>query len=209
MKRLLSLFIVSLVAVTVFAQDDDGITSIKVSYKGNAPTITDFVDAILSEDGLGEALGLFDSYWQMYKKNRKMPPAVRLKIDKPNGFVSFSHNYAEDNSTLSVETCYWNCKDGRHKIVGQVIASYQNGRPVMGQYDGLMFYTYDSVTHRLKWTPSVDLCGEEFGEMGLIDGTVINLPSVGKNISIWRPEAGGTKHYLLKWTGSGFLFVAD
>lgn len=209
MKRLFLLLFISLVVVPMVAQDDDGIQIYKVSFKGSTPTITDFVDAILNGEELGEALGMFDSYWQLNKRKKQLPPAVKLKIDKAKGFVSFSHRYAEDNSCLSIETCYWNCKDGRHKIVGQAIATYQNGRPVMGQYDGLTFYTYDSVTRTMKWTPTIELCGEEFNEIEFVDGMVINLPDVGKDISIWMPVAGGAKHYLLKWTGSNFRFIAE
>ena len=210
MRKLLLLLAFPLFAMSALAQyDDDGIESYRVNFKGTAPTISDFVTAILSGEELGEALGVFESYWKIYNHSKKLPPAVKINVDKPHGFVSFSHHYAEDNSTLAIETCYWNCKDGRHKIVAQVISTYQNGRPIVGQYDGLMFYTYDSMTKKLKWTPTVDVCGEAFNERGYVDGTVINLPSTGKDISVWFPEAGGTKHYLLKWTGNGFRFIAD
>ena len=205
MKRILLLLMLPAFFLTAQAQDD-GDMAYRVSFTGAAPTICDFVDALLShaED---EALGTFDGYWQLYKKGNGLPPAVKIKVDKPNGFVSYSHLYAEDNSKQTIETCYWNCKDGRHKIVGQVIATYQNGRPVMGQYDGITFYTYDSKTRILEWTPTGDVCGDEFNEIGLTDGTVINLPDKGKDISLWLNTSNGMKHYTLKWNGGGFDFI--
>lgn len=210
MKRLFLLLFLPALVLAAQAQDD-GELSYRVKFNGAAPAITDFIDALLSqnEDEMGEAIGIFHTYWNVYKRSKELPPAVKIKVDKPHGFVSFSHHYAEDNSSLSIETCYWNSKDGRHKIVAQTIATYQNGRPVMGQYDGITFYTYDSRTRLLKWTPIADVCGEEFNELGLVDGTVISLPVEGKDISIWRPTGNGTKHYWLKWNGNGFLFVAD
>lgn len=207
MKKLLLLLAFPLFALSVSAQNDDGIESLRVNFKGSAPTICDFVDAILGGEELGEALGLLDSYWNLYKKASEMPPAVTLRVDKPNGYVFFNHYYAEDQSNLSIETCYWNCKDGRHKIVAQSIASSRNGVPMVGQYDGIMFYTYDSKTRLMKWTPTVEVCGEEFNDRGFTDGTVIKLPHKGKDISVSFPEDGVTKHYLLKWTGNGFTFV--
>ena len=100
MKRILLLLMLPAFFLTAQAQDD-GDMAYRVSFTGAAPTICDFVDALLShaED---EALGVFEGYWQLYKKGNGLPPAVKIKVDKPNGFVSYSHLYAEDNSKQTI-----------------------------------------------------------------------------------------------------------
>lgn len=207
MKRFLSFLLVSLVAVSVMAQYDDGIESYRVVYKGKAPTISDFVSTILGMEDCGEVLGSFSDYWKRYQKGMKMPRNIILDVESKNGYIFYDQSYPDDDAHVSVTTCYWNCSDGRHKLVGQVITTFQNGRSVAGQYDGLTFYTYDSVTKRLKWTPIVDVCGDEFNEIGLTDGTVISLPAEGKDISLWLNTSNGMKHYTLKWNGGGFDFI--
>ena len=59
----------------------------------------------------------------------------------------------------------------------------------------------------MEWTPTGDVCGDEFNEIGLTDGTVINLPDKGKDISLWLNTSNGMKHYTLKWNGGGFDFI--
>jgi hypothetical protein len=61
----------------------------------------------------------------------------------------------------------------------------------------------------MKWTPTPDLCGEEFMEYGLTDGSVIRLPQVGKDITLKLKTAKGMRNFKLKWTGSRFLFVKN
>lgn len=205
MKSVFVSFLLSLFAVNTIAQE-----SMRVHFSGKSPDITNFIDALLSNgEEMGEAKSLFKSYWTIYKKKQELPPAVKIKIDKPNGYVSFNHYYAEDRSNLFIETCYWNCADGRHKVIAQVIATSRDGRPLMGQYDGLTFYTYDSKTRQMKWTPTPDLCSEEFLEYGLTDGSVIRLPQAGKDITLKLKTANGMRNFKLKWTGSRFLFVKN
>ena len=203
MKRLLLLFVMPALVISAAAQD----IVYRVNFKGKAPTIGDFVETLVTMEDCGEALNVYNVSWQLYKKGKKLPEGVMIDVDTKNGYALYNINYPEGNDHLTIETCFWNCDDGRHKIIAQAIASYHDGRAMMGQYDGLTFYTYDSVKKQMKWTPTIDLCGEEFVNYPIVDGTIISLPQVGKDISVWLKTADGLKNFKLKWTGSRFLFT--
>lgn len=202
MKRLFLFFVMSALMLSAAAQD----IAYRVNFKGKAPTISDFVETLVTMEE-GEVMNVYNHSWQLYKKGQKLPEGVMIDVDAKNGYALFNINYPDDNDHLTVETCFWNCDDGRHKIIAQAIASYHDGRAMMGQYDGLTFYTYDSVKRQMKWTPTIDLCGEEFIDYPLSDGTIISLPQVGKDISLWLNTSEGLKNFKLKWAGNRFLFT--
>lgn len=204
MKRLLFLLILPFMAVSVMAQSYD--EGLPVRFSGSSPGITDFLNAILSQEDCGELLGAYAQHWKQYRKGQKLSPGVKITVDQKNGYVCYEQTYPEDDSRVTVETCYWNCKDGRHKLIAQSIMTYQHGRRLCAQYDGITFYRYDAARRRMKWESAYDLCGEAFTDVANKDGTIISLPRIGKDVQLSERTATGKRHYVLEWTGNGFKF---
>lgn len=48
-----------------------------------------------------------------------------------------------------IEMCYWNESDGKHKLFADNRWSFEKGKPILGQYDGLSFYRYDHATKKM------------------------------------------------------------
>ena len=123
-----------------------------VHYKGKAPSIVDFVTALQDEEEHPEFFGDFYDAWQRYLRGRSQQRNERLDVDRRNGFVDYDCHYQGDDFDVHgcMEYCYWNCKDGKHKIVAQSVYFMENGRASEGQYDGVQFFLYDNATHVLK-----------------------------------------------------------
>ena len=69
------------------------------------------------------------------------------RIDQKNGFLVYEHKYVEHLG--KIEMCYWNEADGKHKLFACNRWSFENGKPMMGQYDVLCFYRYDNATKKM------------------------------------------------------------
>ena len=187
------------------AQDED--YSILVNFKGERPTITDFVNAILGQDELGEALGGLSDKWKLYQQGKKTPGEWTVKPQ--NGYVG--HHLAVktdgENSDTMYEFCYWNCADNRHKLVALNIKLTWDNRPTDTENTGLSFYIYDSKTRRMNWASWNDL-----GMVIDIPGRGVAqyaLPITGKDIiaTVYPSEEYKGKSAILidcKWDGMHF-----
>lgn len=176
-----------------------------VTYTGNAPKITDFLVAFLNQDETSEVLGSLYNAWQHYLLGEPQEPCIQFMIDEKNGYLRYTYNseWCSDyddydfNELFYYEMCYWNCSDGKHKIIADNIVSLTDGMYYSGQYSGTMFYIYDNATHKLysaddellgsSVQPIIDETDCETGEpMTKYDETiaVYHLPQQGKDITV-------------------------
>ena len=96
--------------------------------------------------------------------------------------------------------CYWNEADGKHKLFACNRWSFENGKPMMGQYDYLGFYRYDNATKKMSWCESPGFDVEYFNKS-------YALPRTGKDITVTTWEDNGKKtQKTLKWNGHGFCY---
>jgi len=93
--------------------------------------------------------------------------------------------------------CYWNCSDGKHKIIAENDVSMMDGKYYLGQYSGPLFYIYDNATRKI-YSADDELLGvyidaedfkssfEKGDEMTNYDETVVvyHLPQQGKDITV-------------------------
>ena len=78
--------------------------------------------------------------------------------------------------------------------------SFENGKAVLGQYDGLSFYRYDNATKKMSRcnTPGFDV---EYLNKSYA------LPRTGKDITVTTWDKNGKKtQKTLKWNGHGFSY---
>ena len=61
----------------------------KVTYKGKAPKIGDFLTAILDVDETSEIIGTLNDVWERYQRNEPLPPCHQFMLDEKNGYLRF------------------------------------------------------------------------------------------------------------------------
>ena len=203
MKRL-SLAIVFVCCTLAVAAQEDGF---RVNYQGAKPNIKDFACAYLAslfvdvEECDLEGLGLYADLQESIKCQDKGLPLEEnrtLTIDQKNGFLVYEHKHSEYLSRI--EMCYWNEADGKHKLFACNRWSFENGKPMTGQFDVLNFYRYDNATKKMSWceTPGFDV---EYLDKAYA------LPRTGKDITVTTWDKNGKKtQKTLKWNGHGFSY---
>ena len=222
--------LLSLGGISAFAQqsypDDIYIYELDsvVTYKGKAPKITDFLEALLAQDETSEVLWSLSVCWEHYLQGEPQEPCVQFTVDEKNGYIryAFDSNLCDDYDDIDdyfyFEMCYWNCSDGKHKIIAENCVSMMGGKYYLGQYSGTMFYIYDNDTHKL-YSADDDLLGAEVDpeaykssfkkgeEMTRYDETVVlyHLPQQGKDIIVDIYEGKAQKTGIrLVWDGMRF-----
>lgn len=174
-----------------------------VSYTGKAPKITDFLVAFLNQDETSEVLASLNIAWNHYVLGEPQEPCVQFMVDEKNGYLRYTFNsklcndFDDLDELFYYELCYWNCSDGKHKIIAENIVSLENDMYYSGQYSGTMFHIYDNATHKLYSAddemlgayvePQIDKSNSETGkQMTKYDETiaVYHLPQQGKDITV-------------------------
>ena len=204
MKRIFLSLILASFAFVLSAQE-----SIKVNFKGAQPNISDFVTAYLAnyeydEDGddvLDESLMAMKEVWFTHLAGQSLSKNETLIVDAKNGYVSLEIR-DEDGSKLCYQMCYWNESDKRHKLFAYNVSNFRNGKYSPGQFDGLVFYRYDSTTKKMK---DCDAPGFDV-QYGTDDGAEVNyeLPRYGKDIIMNAWYKNKTQKSTLKWDGRKF-----
>ena len=205
----------------------EGDDCVIVNFSGAQPTILDFAHALLSFEDMGEGYGNFREAIEAYDKGKK-PENGELTIDKQNGYINYTAKWSEDDPSLTHvtinEMCYWNCKDGRHKIIASNIMVKQDNRYVDTEVTGVSYLCYDSETKTMEWNSAdqlgalvlpEDLCwpaqdpeNSQLGEDYFRYMPKHTLPRVGKNIKVdvADPSIPASKRRTceLVWNGNGF-----
>ena len=203
MKRLSLAIVFACCTLAVVAQED----GFRVNYQGAKPNIKDFACAYLAslfvdvEECDLEGLGLYADLQESIKRQDKGLPLednTTLTIDLKNGFLVYERK--QDEYLMRIEMCYWNEADGKHKLFADSRWSFENGKPILGQYDELCFCRYDNATKMMSRcnTPGFDV--EYFDKS-------YALPRTGKDITVTTWDKNGKKtQKTLKWNGHGFSY---
>ncbi len=183
----------------VFSYTD---TYLSVSYSGDRPFITDFLAAICTQEELGECMGKMSYDWNIRQRGGKLDEGSSIVVDEKNGYIRHESRY--ENQLSYKEFCFWNCSDGKHKIVAANSGLLVDGKPMETECTGLSFYSYDGETNYLSFCTE-DL-GVDFGEE-IQPGTAVTycLPRTGKTIEATIHYPDGAVTVLLKWNGERFV----
>ncbi len=194
MKKYIFSLVLLLSAMTTRAQDE-----IVVNYLGPRPGIVDFVNAILSQEDLGESLGFVADNWERLRSGWTLGEGVTFMTDAPNGYARFDYN-DEDGGHGYTEFCYWNCSDGLHKLVGVNTGYTLHGKPIETECTGLEFYTYENRSRTMTSTSVYDLgC-----RVQVTPPVSYELPRKGKDIKATIHDERQKVHIVMKWNGSKF-----
>lgn len=179
--------------------------TVEVTFKGQSPTIVDFLTSYLSisED---ELRGSIVHEWEKYLKNEPLSDGVTFVVDQKNGYIRYAKDYdiaypeEETGEKSCVEFCYWNCADGAHKLFGENVYLTQNGEPIFTEFSGMYIYAYDNATKKLYMINQDNLgLGED------IQGDVtFTLPRQGKDIEVSFYKDSKQIKKRLTWNGKGF-----
>ena len=195
----------------------------RVSYQGKAPKISDFITAFLDVEETDEMMGNVRSAWEHYLRHEPQNPCVQLMVDEKNGYLryTFDARLCEDFEDLDAltlfEMCYWNCADGKHKLIAVNVVSMMDGKYIVGQYSGINYYLYDNATRQIwivsaedlnaEIEPAIDEANYETGElMTMNDETVVvcKLPQQGKDINVDIYHGNRKTSTGLLWDGMRF-----
>ena len=207
MKRIVVIAIMLMGIAPILRAQEEEDWSFPVTYSGQRPVITDFVNAILSQEDIGESLGGMKNDWNIYLAGKPLPEGSSFTVDVKNGYMRYDSYYKEDDGTVYthfIEFCYWNCSDGRHKLVGENTVSFRDGQPFMGQFSGTSFYMYDGKTGRMDFTSAYDL-GFDIDYPEDTQVYVQQLPRVGKTIETRIYTSSGEILVKATWNGSKFV----
>lgn len=204
MKRKSMALVFACFALALMAQD-----GIRVHFKGAQPTICDFVSAFVSsrdnpeeDDCTDEAFNAVCYAWERYHKGIPLEEGQTLTIDEKNGFVVYESRleYESEEFVARMEMCYWNEADGKHKLFAYSVWCFNNGKPALGQFDGITFYRYNNATKKMS------VCDPPGFDVKYFD-TSYALPRTGKDIIVTTWDENGNKEEkTLKWNGRGFSF---
>ena len=192
MNRTILLAIFMMMGMAMQAQ------GIRVNYKGATPTIADFVTTYLSQEDDEEMIkGIWED-WESRQQGKALSNGASFTVDVKNGFIRYDKRYTA-NTYSYTEFCFWNCKDGKHKLMGVNRGCIEQGKPVTAQFTGLKFYTYDNQTKRM--TPTLNT---ELGAGSHVRPEVTYaLPQAGKDIMA-TIHAQQEVQILMKWNGAKF-----
>lgn len=199
----------SAIAQNPFKDLSENYSVTKVTFKGQSPTIVDFITCYLSETE-DELHGALSEKWDKYLNKEELGQGVSFTVDQKNGYVRCDEDYdvayPDDPSGIKsfVEYCYWNCDDGKHKLFAENVCLTQNGKPIFTEFSGMYIYVYDNASKTL-YTIDQNLIGlgDELYDYSQ-NPTTFALPQKGKDIDVFFNIDGKVTQKKLTWNGKGF-----
>ena len=176
--------------------DEDKIT---VKYQGSHPTITDFATAYLEYDREdSDFYRIIYEAWERYLHDEPLGDNVSIDVDVKNGYMRYENIYPEEKDTIVYEMCYWNCADGKQKLVcANAIWMMEEG---YGSTVGTTFLVYDNAKKTMRF-----ILPEDIGALYDGDGlSVFFLPRKGKDIRVSAAGSGERWNEVLEWDGFQF-----
>lgn len=172
---------------------------IAVKYQGSRPTINDFATAYLDYIS-GEEDFYIEVYeaWKKFQQNKPLGDNVSFMTDVRNGYMRYEKINVEENDTIIWEMCFWNCADGKQKLVCSNAIWILNGD--YGATAGTEFLVYDNAKKRMRFIYPDDI-GALYDGDGL---SVFFLPRKGKDIRVSAAGSGERWDEVLEWDGYQF-----
>lgn len=173
---------------------------IAVRSQGSRPTISDFVTAFLDHSKANPFYGKVRSEWQRYLRKKPLSKHVSIILDTRNGYMHYEIVNPEEKDTMVMEMCFWNCADGKRRLVCANTYWVMENDYGWSEDVGTCFYVYDNKTRvmRTVWP-------EDIGALYDSDGlSVFFLPRHGKNIRVSAAGSGDRWNEVLEWDGYQF-----
>ena len=172
---------------------------IDVRFQGSRPTITDFATAFLDYIQREEDfyVNVYEA-WKRYLQKKTLGDNVNVTVDEKNGYMRYEKINTEENDTIVLEMCFWNCADGKQKLVCANAIWMLDGD--YGSTAGTTFLVYDNAKRKMRF-----ILPEDIGALYDGDGlSVFFLPRKGKNIRVSAAGGGERWNEVLIWDGYQF-----
>ena len=177
-----------------------------IEYKGEKPTITEFVTAISLRENTFDEYFCFQEDWEKHTKGEALDKGHSFDIDTKNSYFRYEQQDKQEDGPLYgavLEYHSWDFTDGSGTIIAENCVDYRDGEPFEGQYSGLTFFLYDKETDRMQQISPDGLNAE----LELPEGTQIavhKLPRKGDTIECECYTESGKVTKRLVWNGSSF-----
>lgn len=173
---------------------------IVVKYQGSRPTISDFVTAFLSHSKEREFYDNAYSEWLRFQQKKQPGKNVSIIVDTRNGYMHYEIARPEEKDTIVMEMCFWNCADGKRKLVCASTYWAMDGEYGWGEFTGVSFFLFDNKTRTMR-----TVLPEDIGALYDGDGiSVFFLPRQGKDIRVSVGGGGDRWNEVLEWDGYQF-----
>ena len=173
---------------------------IAVKYQGSRPTISDFATAFLNHSKTKNFFDKVYSEWQRFQQKKPLSKNVSISVDATNGYMHYEILNPEKKDTIVMEMCFWNCADGKRKLVCANVYWAMDGDYGWDDFIGSYFYVYNNSTRIMR-----EVLAEDIGALYDGDGlTVFFLPRQGKNIRVSAAGGGERWKEVLEWDGYQF-----
>ena len=174
---------------------------ISVRYQGSRPTISDFATAFLDYSKTNMFYDKVYSEWQRFRQKMPLSKNVSISVDTRNGYMHYEIVRPEEKDTMVMEMCFWNCADGKRKLVCENTYWALEGDYGWDEFIGARFYVYDNNTRIMR-----TVLPEDIGALYDGDGlSVFFLPRQGKNIRVSAAGGGERWNEVLEWDGYQFI----
>ena len=185
----------------VYPEYEDLTERIAVHFDGQRPTISDFATALLdNRSSEHDFFGMVNRDWKLYQEKKPLSTKAKITLDTKNGYMRYDTFYPEKTDTTFLEMCYWNCADGKHKLVCLNTVWVFDNDYGWADYIGASFFLYDNAKKNLRM-----LYLEDIGALYDGDGlSVFFLPRKGKNIRVSAAGGGDRWDEVLEWDGYQF-----
>lgn len=173
---------------------------IAVKYQGNRPTISDFTTALTNEWKEKKFYDTVYSEWQRYQQKKPLSKNTSIIVDTKNGYMRYAIINPEEKDTTVMEMCFWNCADGKRKLVCANTYLAMEDDYGWDEHVGTWFFVYDNKTRIMR-----TVWAEDIGALYDSDGlSVFFLPRKGKNIKVSAAGGGERWDEVLEWDGYQF-----
>lgn len=178
----------------------EGQERIAVAHQGNSPTISDFATAFLNFMKENAYYEKVYADWQRYRQKKALDKNVSIIVDTKNGYIRYKVVNPEEKDTTVTEMCFWNCADGKRKLLcANTFLAMENDYG-WDEHVGVWFYVYDNKTGVMR-----PVLAEDIGALFDGDGiSVFSLPRKGKNIKVTTYSVDERWEVVLEWDGFQF-----
>ena len=181
--------------------EDENSERIAVKFKGNRPTISDFATAYLNYRSKEmEFFGKVLDEWKRYQQKKPLSKNASISVDTKNGYMRYQIINPQEKDTTVMEMCFWNCADGKHKLVCANTVWMMNNDYGWDKHIGPCFFVYDNAKREMRIVLPEDI-GALYDSDGL---SVFFLPRKGKNIKVSAAGGGDRWNEVLEWDGYSF-----
>lgn len=137
---------------SAFFVDGSGPERIEVDFKGEEPTVVDFINAITRDGTYGEGeCADWVKAWKDYQATGGQGGIYTCEADAGNGYARIERNSADGRQVTFHDFRCWDRYDGNHKLFAHSSGTLIDGKAAETECFGLAFYDYNPKTRKVSY----------------------------------------------------------